>query len=537
MRAHHLLSLLCLVGAPIIAACATGEDDIGSDEGAIRSDPGFYGDDRVGTALKGHPEQIPATFEDFEEVFSVGRNCKRANGKEIYTVEERQTRLALDVAEENMHDLRNTKLMPRFVIGGCNTGNTSDPKSLKNSYSLFAALISDPKMKGADQGDTVRLWPVEVMALDNTTGLYNFYVFEPAVRPTDIFAPVPKKTPGKVTRIFRAKEDRSGKANQGEFKVFQQRLEPGKPVADPVQPAGGGNRCFNCHVNGAPLMNEMHEPWTNWVSPKKRVPTTTMSGATQQLVALTSMADQLEGIITAGTDAYVSGAAAKDGWVNRTRDGLLGGGVPQMLKSLFCETELNYTSSDTRLGIPTEVFFDPAVVSNAGLAYPTTTTPTGGAPPFPFLFPIRSAHDAMVENVLVKRGYLTDGMKIAIRLVDDENDIFSPTRCGLLTDVNKELNGAVEPDKVKATIRSVLERKAPSLGMKPARLEYFSARLAGTVHQKKQEAYNAELQGRLAELDTSTAAIAKRDADRKKLARAMFDNPRSNPRPILDFKP
>ena len=34
---------------------------------------------------------------------------------------------------------------------------------------------------------------------------------------------------------------------------------------------------------------------------------------------------------------------------------------------------------------------------------------------------------------------------------------------------------------------------------------------------------------------TSAGAIRTREADRKKLAAKLFDNPRSNPRPILEF--
>jgi hypothetical protein len=530
---RRLVAFAALAAVLLGSACGSSQEDVDAENGAVTVDPGFYGNDRVGTALKGHPERIPATFEDFEALFSVGRKCAREGNKEIFVVEERQTRLALDVPEENMHDLRPTKLMPRFVVTGCNTGNASDPKTLQSSYSLFAALISDPKMHGSDQGDTVRLWPVEVMALDSSTGLYNFYVFEPATRPADLFAPVPPKTPGKVTRIFLSKEDRAGKASQGDFKVFQQQMLPGATAAtDPVQPAGGGKRCFNCHVDGAPLMNEIHEPWSNWVSPKKKSPTTKTSGVTQELVSDASLADQLEGIITGGIDAFVNGSAPRAGWVNRTRDGLLPGGVPKMLQSLFCQTELNYVSSDTTLGVPPQVFFDPAATASAGLTSPPA--PAGDAPS-PFLFPIRSVKDEHVERVLVKRGYLTDGMAVAIRLADDENDIFSTKRCGLLDTVNANLKGTTDPDAVKGVIHDVLERAAPTLGFSPARLDYFNARLAGTVHQAKQETYNAELGQRAQALDMSPKAIAAREAFRKARARDMFDNPRSNPRPILDF--
>src|SRR5262249_3220218 len=160
--------------------------------------------------------------------------------------------------------------------------------------------------------------------------------------------------------------------------------------------------------------------WSNWVSPKKRMVVSPVAGATKDLAAVASLADQLEGIITAGIDAHESGdGAARAGGVNRTRDGLLPGGVPKMLEGPFCDTELNHRSPDTTLGLPAEVFFDPAVTAGASLVYPD---PEAGSGPIPFLFPIRSERDALSERVLVKRGYLTDGMAVAIRLIDDEND-------------------------------------------------------------------------------------------------------------------
>ena len=35
----------------------------------MKSDKDFYGNDRVGAMLKGHPELIPATFPQFEKLF------------------------------------------------------------------------------------------------------------------------------------------------------------------------------------------------------------------------------------------------------------------------------------------------------------------------------------------------------------------------------------------------------------------------------------------------------------------------------------
>jgi hypothetical protein len=362
------------------AACSAAPDDGPStDEGEVKVDKDFYGNDRVGAVLKGHPELIPASFPDFEKLFKVGRECKRVDSKEIFVVEESQTRLSLNVPEENMHDLVKTTLMPRAVVTGCNTGDLTDPASVKASYSLFAALISDPNMHEAAQGDTMRMWPLEVMALDETTGIYNFYVFEPVNRPADVWATLPPGTPGKVTRIFRAKEDRPGKANQGEFKVFQQTLERGKPPSTVVQPAGGGKRCFNCHPNGAPLMNEIVDPWTNWVSFKNTLPKTQLWSTTKELVSeavpdsakgTSSLANDLEPIMRSAIQNFVFGpkGTKTQGWALRTLKGELPGGLPHMLESVFCQTELNYGSASS--AIPMEVFLDPDVAGLFGMTPP-----------------------------------------------------------------------------------------------------------------------------------------------------------------------
>lgn len=542
MKAHKLTTLLvgaCLVVAG--AACSSSADDDGAaaDEGAVNASKDFYGNDRVGAALKGHPEKIPATFLDFEKLFGVGRECKRVDSHETFIVEESQTRLQLNVPEENMHDVKATKLMPRAVVTGCNTGDLSDPNSVKNSYSLFAALISDPDMHGSPQGDTMRMWPLEVMALDESTGLYNFYVFEPAVMPSDPWAEVPLGTKGKVTRIFRAVEDRPGKANQGELKVFQQKLEPGKTVAAPVQPAGGGKRCFNCHPNGAPLMNEIRDPWTNWVSFKKTLPSATMSGVTQQLVAeavpnpengRSSLANDLEPIMRAAIHNYVYGPKSTKtvGWAQKTLNGEQPGGLEHMLESVFCQTELNYASA-TQVW-PLETFFDPDAAEKLGLSMPASIGP------IPFQMPVRSIRDRETERWLVDHGYLAQPDTLAIRLLDDENDIFSTPRCKVLDSLRGKLPS--EPEAVNKAIREAVKSAAttmPWVSTQPGRKAYIDALLTPGVRREVAErAYLAELGGRYNTADKSIDAVRKKEASRKAKARAMFDNPRSSPLPILD---
>ena len=538
--AKRLALALALATAGIAAAAcgAPGDDGTESGEEAQTGSEGdFYGTDRVGAMLKGHPEKIPATFDAFETTFSVGRSCARKDSKEIFVVEESQTRLA---GLKELHEVTQTKLMPRAVITGCNAGDLSDPTTVKNSYSLMAALISDPDMHDTAKGDTMRMWPLEVVALDNTTGLYNFYVFEPAVMPSDPWAVLPPGTPGRVTRVYRAKETRPEKAGLGEFNVFERRLEKGKAVTAEAQPIGGGNRCFNCHVNGAPLMNEMQDPWTNWVSFKKNLPAAQMSGTTQKLVSeavpnatlgTSSLANDLEPIMRAAIQTYVFGTTRSNGWANTTLAGGLPGGVGHMLESVFCETELNYVSAGQSL--PLELFVDKDAAGPSSITPP----PSFGDDKTPFELPIRSARDKETESWLIQKKFLSAPTAMAVRLLDDENDIFSPARCGLLAEITKDLGS--DPAKVDERIRTVLTSKLDSLAFKttqPKRAAYIKALLTvGIRREVAQREYLDELTNRFKALDKTDKGIKVKERFRKARARDKF-NTRSSPLPILDAR-
>lgn len=530
MKTRALL-LTALAGAFALACGAPSEEDIESGEGAVAAETDIYGNDRVGAVLKGHPEKIPAELTGFEKLFGIGRECRRVDSKEIFVVEESQTRLA---GPKELHEQTATKLMPRAVITGCNVERAADHRK---SFSLMAALISDTGMHAAAAGDTMRLWPLEVMALDDTTGLYNFYVFEPAVAPSDPWAVLPPETPGRVTRVYRAIEERVGRAGYGQFNVFQKRLESGKPVTAQAQPIGGGNRCFNCHVNGGPLMNEMGDPWTNWVSFKKTLPSATLSGTTKQLVdeavpntttGRASLANDLEPIMRAATQAYVFGKTRSNGWARATVEGKLPGGVPEMLESLFCETELAYTSASQSL--PLELFLDPDAANPAGVTAPASF----GDDKLPFQFPIRSSRDRETESWLIQKGYVAASTVMALRLVDDENDIFSPARCGILPDVVRDL--PTEPAQIGEKIRTTVLAKVDALRVQPKRLAYIRSLLTpGIRREVAQREYLAELTARYEAMPKTDQAVRTKERFRKARAREKFSG-KSNPLPILDAR-
>ena len=68
-----------------------------------------------------------------------------------------------------------------------------------------------------------------------------------------------------------------------------------------------------------------------------------------------------------------------------------------------------------------------------------------------------SINDLEVETFLQMQGYLTPTTVNAVRLIDDENDIFSKTRCDLLSDVTKSL--PTVPAAVDKFVRDLLSKK------------------------------------------------------------------------------
>jgi hypothetical protein len=518
----RVLSVAALVVSALVA-CGDTTDDIEEAEGAASSRD-FYGSDRVGAVLA-KAAKIPASYLAFEEMFGIGRKCDNPKSNEIFIVEETQTRLA---GPQETHDVTPTKLMPRAVITGCNDGSGRKP------HTLMAALISDPSQPGADEGDTIRTWPLEVMALDDKTGLYNFYIFEPVNPPADGGA-VPIDAPGKVTRVYRAKKGNA-------FNVFERKiLGAGQAPTAEKQPISGANRCFNCHVEGAPLMNELRDPWTNWVSFKNKIAHSQLSGLTQELVSKalptetkSSLGNDLQPIIENGISDFTFGKNERNGWARKTLAGELPGGIGKMLESVFCETEVNYGNPSE--AFPLEIWLDPDAASSASLVPPASF----GNDLFPFQLPIRSHRDRTVEAWLVQKKFLDQATVKAIRLLDDENDIFSPARCALLPEVAR--NAPAQAEALSRHVRTILRSKLGKSPFKdfettqPKRFTYLTTLLddrPGQARIKAEEEYNAELTARYEAMNKDETEIKEKERFRKKRLREKFRR-RSAPMPVLD---
>ncbi|MSP91353.1 MAG: hypothetical protein EXR79_06065 [Myxococcales bacterium] len=509
-----LAGMFALAGmAGCVAETETGDD------AELKETLSVFGDDRLIDKLRGKPAVVPATFQDYEKLYKVGRHCARTDSKEIFIVEESSSRVG------GRQVYNTNQLLPRAVVTGCNT-DSQNPDAVKTSFEMMAALISSPGAANAAKGDPMIFTEVEVMALDRRTGTYNFYVMKPQGA----------GNPGKLVRVMRMPD--------GKIKKFEMD-SAGKSKVSTAET----NACFTCHVNGGPLMNEMVKPWTNWVSVLNQLPHGKLSGETQSMVgeaaagpsSRSSFANDLEQIMKAAMRVWVDGNMTTTGFGQMTIEGTMPGGLGHLLKSSFCETELQYTSShDTE---PFELFVDTDAASygQVSLQEPAFTPEVSVN-----LMPIRSEHDRRTEKHMIKRKYLTISTVLAIRLLDDERDVFAPLRCGLLAEVVAAVGKPTKPEDANARIASLLNGKAKAnkLGtMSKARRDYITAltdpKATPDALDKAKLAWQADFQARFDKLvagmttDVGAAALAKRAKERKVAATKMFPGA-TTPLPLLD---
>ena len=515
-----LIAALAVVSA--VAACGGADPDAGDtgDEQDVLEKKQLFGDDRVADALRDHPELVPASFQDYEKLFKVGRQCAREDSKEIFVVEEPSSRADGEQTKTN-------GLLPRAVVSGCNTDRTN-PDSVKTSFELFAALISSPKAPGAATGDPMLFTPLEVMALDRFSGTYNFYVFTPNAA----------GKPGTIVRVLREPKTNTP--------IKFERGPDGKSKSSTAKT----NPCFSCHVNGGPIMNEMARPWTNWVSVLKTLPKEQLKGETLAIAAeaapigdhsRSSFANDLEQIMKASIRAWVNGSSPTTGFGLMTLEGSTPGGIPLLLRSSFCQTELNYvSSSDT---VPLELFVDPDAAAGSGLLAP----PPIPGKLFPFQLPVRSEHDKRVEKYMQKMGFLSLRTVAALRLIDDEHDIFSKVRCDLHAELVKQTFDRAKPGDVDAAIRKLVAAKvtAKALGTMSADRTAYLAALVDTaktdaaVATLKTVYLTKDLTPRITKATAllndakGQATLTARLTANKTAAKGMFPGA-SNPLPVLE---
>jgi hypothetical protein len=517
------MSLRAPCAVVVLAFASACSSAIGSQESEANGDGDevaelrkVLGDDRVARAFLATPEAISSKLEETERLLGVGRACTRPSSKEIFVVEEKSTRFG-----GKQQDTRD--LLPRAVIGGCNLNPTA-VGSVRQSFELFVAAISD---KSFPLDDPFSVEPVELMALDSTTGLYNFYIIErpepahPHDRPT-------------VTRFARRAD--------GQVERLQ---KVARRAA--TREVSSNRKCFDCHVHGGPIMNELTQPWTGWVSSNATYSRPTLTGTSRELVSearpfasehnRSSLANDLEKITRASIAMWVEGLPERpgSGLGPQILSGQQPGGVAGLLKSVFCETELNFAS--TFETVPFPLFVDEQVARMAGLA---SAIPPPASSTFPKLLPVRSETDKRIEIFLQRKGILKPDTALAVRVFDDEHDAFSSSRCALHPRVAAAIaGGQTAEDATRAVIAATLS------GANGARERFLRALITPTSEEERTDAeaaYIDDLNARygrdtaklesaegLAELDARLAA-------RQRAASAMFPSP-ANMLPRLQHVP
>lgn len=519
LRDSRVALLLAAVALGAFAPGCEEESDPVIEEQDIAETRELFGDDRVADVLKADLKKVPRSWQEFETLFGVGRACKRTDSKEIYVVEESSTRATGHQEETEM-------LLPRAVVTGCNTGELNPAgEPLYQSYSLMAALFSSPDVPGAASGDPMVFDRVEVMALDRKTGLYNFYVMTPSEYPDK---------PGVLQRIQLRPDD----------SVYVYTKDPSKSKVSKKKSTD--RLCNNCHVNMGPLMNEMHEPWTNWISTHKTLPeaASELTGETRSIVdeavsidgthARLGLANDLEKTMMAALRVWNEGQASApgSGFVQATIDGDQPGGVAALLDSLFCQTELQYASAFGT--VPVELFVDPGAVAGGQYQQPASYS----TDVFPILMPVRSDMDERIETALIKKKVVSQRTAIAIRLLDDKNDVFSSARCNLLPAAKSGMPS--DAAKVDAHLRGFLRGQLDQLYQEGARRDYARALLDDALTDMKpyRAAYltvaNIAFARDVERLQTPDGRVElkSRSQARKDAARAMFARD-ANPMPLL----
>ncbi|MFO0737252.1 MAG: hypothetical protein U0270_15285 [Labilithrix sp.] len=510
----------------LAAGCSSGPDDASATSGAnlgAPQDPAtelaeldkVLGNDRVGRAFHANPSAISSKLPDFESLFGVGRACDNPASKEIFIVEEKSTRFG--GRQQDTLDL-----LPRAVIGGCKTPGIT---SHLQSFELMVAAVSD---KSYSLDDPFSVEPVEAMALDETTGLFNFYIIE---RPEPLH-PHDRAT---VTRFIRRAD--------GQIERLQKVAN--RPATIEVST---NRKCFDCHINGGPVMNELTQPWSGWVSSSGLYSRSSVTGITRELVSesrpfshehdRSSLANDLEKITREAIATWIEGLPGRpgSGVGPQTLSGQQPGGVSGLLKSVFCQTELNFASAfDT---VPIQLFVDEFAGQFAALEPPINSL---SLPHFPVRLPVRSEVDKRIEIFLQKKGLIGPDTVLATRLVDDEHDIFSTKRCGLYSSVVERIAAGATPDAaVRAAIKTTLSSTPNARERLIAAL--LDPKTPDDVRSQAESDYIADLTARYqadivkVESDEGLRELDGRLAERQRAAQAMFPST-ANVLPRLEHVP
>lgn len=223
-------------------------------------------------------------------------------------------------------------------------------------------------------------------------------------------------------------------------------------------------RCSACHTSGGPIMKELATPHNDWWMDEHQLTfgNNALSPAVMAKVnSLHDAAGLAQSVRNGMTRLYESPAYQN---VSNSRT------LKEILRPLFCTTEINLVSSATRLKDESQDFLIPSL---------SVLHPLLGAPTLSFkkrdyerlvhtyrlnfpetseidadhmwLAPAVGTADVMAVENLITSGLVDQKTAIDILMVDLENPIFSPVRCGLLAAVPRNYS----PDWLAVFIKAL----------------------------------------------------------------------------------
>ncbi len=307
-------------------------------------------------------------------------------------------------------------------------------------FSLFGLRAGQTELPGG----------VEVIAFDETAGIFNYY-----------------ETDGTTLHFFGNSKDMLTGVGEDDDR-----------------------RCAGCHTGGGLIMKELDTPWLHWEGHMDTPGAAALVDAHKDLGTKSSGAE-LEGLVK----------RANVKW-NKTRLETLKTSegdvdVAALLKPLFCSVEVNLDNgadfespvaggpggSELR-SIPFDSLFDPQLkgfgsVSVTFADYDAVIKANGqtvmGVPGaidtvFDYVFVERAHADNDYVNQLKAAGIIDDDFIKDVVMVDFTRPVFSADRCGLLTLAPKLAGADLNAAKLRDSFVSALEAETPAAGSPAAQL-------------------------------------------------------------------
>ncbi len=333
-------------------------------------------DDPVGRALKAM-EAPPRDWADLEQALSLGRFCPGSH-RGVYLIEEAQIRPEGIVSHT-------PDPLPRFLLTGC-PGDDETPE-----HEVFAVLISDTDRPLSDPlNDQV----VELMGWHSESQRYAFYRL--------------RFQSGSLVMLERFVESAPTQVHRLKWRSSENSVVVDTPEI----------HCGQCHHQMEPVLNELRQPWANWLSSEKARPLRDYDGITAEYIEISSRANALERVILAGVDRTL-GDTSRPARV----DWLLEESLEEALRPLFCPTTINVRSAGP--SFPTEAIVDPVgLAAGVSVHLPSQFSPD-------VLVPVRGETDRQMERRLRQKGVVQPTTIEALRLVDYRHGTFSTVRCDL----------------------------------------------------------------------------------------------------------